>query len=117
MIRANLADGRTKAFDLDTEAGREAWQEIEGDRDRQHDLRGVIVVESEIAVAVPAPKGFRECLTRVEVDRSDAGEKRATRLVVQADDVRIAVTVYPSGIGRVDVRRTGKPRHLTAFGR
>ena len=116
-LRINLADGRTEAYDLDKPEDLKRWRETERDRSRQGDVRGAIVKVSSGSTNVPRPSHFRDVAFSAEVCRDRAGGAVADRLTVQADDVRLDVLLYPRGVVRIDLTRTGRPRMLAQFER
>ena len=117
-MRVNDQRGYTSCFDLGDPEERDAWSEREHDRHAQDDITGVILCggNRDAQVAIPTPRRFRSVSFQAE-PLQNGNDCTGERLTVQADDVCLTVLVYPSGMARVDLVRTGQPRHLQQFDR
>lgn len=117
-MRANLGDGRTVHYDLRAVDGVRGWQNVESDPRTNRSIRAVLIDAGNTAIAVTAPRRFRTYSYTAEPCRNGTGEIVAEKICVQADDVRLSVLAYNDGrMARVDLTRTGRPRHLAQFRR
>jgi len=114
-VRVNDRRGITTCFDLGDPKELDTWGEVEHDRHAQDKITGVILGGTGTAqVSVPTPRRFRSVSYQAEPLQNGQG-CNGERLIVQADDVRLTVLVYRSGMARVDLVKTGHPRHLSQF--
>jgi len=97
-VRVNLVDGRTEFGSPNNY--------------RAERVRGVQLEVVAHQVAIPTPKRFKVTSWSTENHFGPDGEVTAERLDVQADNVRLTVVVFRSGVVRVDLRKTGTPRDL-----
>ena len=115
-MRVNDRRGTTLHFDLGDPKELGAWSKVERDRHAQDEITGVILGgPGTTQVSVPTPQRFRSVSYRAEPLQKNGHGCNGERLIVQADDVRLTVLVYRSGMARVDLVRTGQPRHLSQF--
>ena len=115
MFRLNFEDGRTVSFDLDDRESRAEWEAIESQPAQQKKIRGSSMSVEAHTVAVTQPKKFESLAWSAEKVEGRSGEVVGSRVECQADNVRLSIVLYDSGLVRVDLRRTGKPRFLTQF--
>lgn len=103
MLKVNLRDGRTLCFDLYTDEGLAQWRESQAAPGFQRQITGVAIQQDRWTHTLPLPSKFRS----VEFDAERIITTRILGAVVNctADDVIISLTVYNSGVSRVDVRR------------
>lgn len=111
-MRLNLADGTT----IGILPGTDAWRGLVADPGLATRVRGALLLLGGARGAVTAPKGFRH--VSYSGDIGQEGEKIQFELLrVQADDVRLIVTITHTGFVRVDLQKTGTPRHLAQLRR
>jgi len=97
-VQVNLNDGRT--------------EHGPPDKRRADQVRGVQIGVDAHQVAISAPKSFKIIMWSSENRFGVDGEVIAEQLDVQADNVRLTVIAFRSGVVRVDLRKTGTPRYL-----
>jgi hypothetical protein len=121
VIRVNFADGTTRAYDLDQDSDRRAWE-----RDRRLDIRGAMVVVRDrdergpfdvMRISLPTPEGLRVTGWDAELIRDGYG--RIIREVIRcyADKYVVSLSVYLTEAtgadlptARVDWSRAGRLR-------
>lgn len=111
-MRINLANGATSVCEIESKT----WKEIEEDPQAAKRVRGVTLHVADLAVTLTTPKGFHRTAYLAAVGRQN-GEVVAEEVEIQADDVRLRLRMYSSGLARVDLIKTGRPRHLVQFRR
>ena len=114
-MRVNYADGRTAGYELAGAEGEQAWAAVQADPDEQANIRGVVLDGAAQRVAVQAPRQFQVVTYAATLDTDEGGAVVGESVQVQADDVRLTVTLLKSGMVRVLLARPGKARHLTQF--
>lgn len=108
QLRVNLSDGSTLSILLPD--GLQRWTALQSDPAFNARVRGMGLTRDGTYFALPAPRSFRRVVYKAEVNRDTEGTPVAVRVGYQADDVSVWLTLYFSGMVRVDTHRVGRPR-------
>ena len=115
VYRVNLEDGTTASFDLSDDSGRREWETVQGEPSKQEKIRGMSLSGEAHSVALTRPRKFDSVAWSANDVEGRQGEKTGEQTIIQADDIRLSITFYQSGLVRVDLTKTGTPRFLTQF--
>jgi len=103
VVLANLANGHTRAFDLQEPESHEALDELI----REGSVRGMAILFNGSQTVLPVPRRFREHYFGAELVGGNA-----ERIFCQADNVRVTLTrSITSVLVRCDLIRVGRNRY------
>ncbi len=118
MIKVNLRDGTTLAFDLQKQDDFQQWLEWSSVKDFQSRITGIGILHNKKFITLPFPKRFKKIKFYADLVYSEKrdGDKRllGERLVCHADEIKFSVLVYtynnppPPMLCRLDMERIGK---------
>lgn len=117
MVKVNLKDGTTLAFDLLKADDQQQWLEWSSVPDFQKRITGVGILHNKKFITLPLPKRFKKIRFYAElVYKERAGEKSllGEKLTCHADEVKMTMMVYthsntpPPVLCRLDIERIGK---------
>ena len=119
MLKVNLKDGKTIAFDLKDESNLKEWLELSSGEVFQRQITALGKIHNSQWYTLPIPKKFRRISFEAElvenskrnvpIERKYIGE----RLKCYADDILISLLVYYGNrprMSRIDVIKLGKRR-------
>lgn len=116
MLKVNLRDGCTLGYNLTDMAEKVEWERQQESSRFQRSITGIGIHHDQTLHALPIPRKFRRVSFGGEaIVRGD--EVVGERIVCQADQVRISLSVYfasgtmPKHV-RVDVAHLGQPRFV-----
>jgi hypothetical protein len=113
MVILNLEDGTSKKFDLQAPADLANLNSLGSNAVFMARVRAIWLSTNQTET-LPMPKGFRRFRLWADLITSKGGQApRGERVVMQADDISVALTAYygpAPRMTRVDVQRTGKLR-------
>ena len=116
MVKVNLKDGRTLAFDLGATGDERRWKAAASVADFQRTITGMALLHGGELHALPLPKSFHSVSWSADALRDRENAIVGERISVQADDTLATITLYfreTPKLTRFDLRRIGRPRFVS----
>jgi len=117
MIKVNLRDGQTLAFDLNREEDQKQWLEWSSVTDFQNRISGIGILHNGKFHTLPFPKKFNLVRFYAELvynEKNGVKRKVGEKLICHADYIKLEIMVYtydnppPPISARIDLRKVGK---------
>lgn len=111
MVILNFKDGSSRKLDLREKADRDELNRIGGTPTAVATVTGVWVNSDKFSVTLPMPQRFRRVSFYGELVIHPKGGERGEKVVLQADDIQQAVTLYygeAPKMTRIDLTKMGK---------